>query len=497
MLLKRWEGQSNGKITTSKSVSYKREMTPLEIGIKFNNQEYNKIKRTMKDDLACALNKISGESLISKAKEEEVKNKYNFDIENSKTNIYLSKLICTRIEEDEYLQSRIGKNKTKKSVIELKKHLTKLKEELKLKQNLKKDSRFLSQSSNKITQINDQKLWIDDIAEKDLLDYISKLHELKSKIKSSKIFKPDNNAYIESFNIRRQKLVKEIDLKGIELNDTISELEPKLININSKISKTKEKFILKEERINNIENECQEVDHYYNKKTELIDTKLYKYLQKLGDTIKEKQCIKNEIEQIKSNILELKINSFKKDENNEVNKVHNYKLQDKLNTLLSLNSRLSESLHMKDRIVNWILQAKKASIVVQPNEASTDQFNKSIKILKHSLQETNNEKDFLNKDIDRLNLLLDYSSEHNNVQDLNYHSDSKLVNEQRAKNIAKLKDLINLKISLNFEIFSKHNEMKKLEAIIDPDFKQENNEIKSLIDKNSHQLKTIEVKEPK
>ena len=65
----------------------------------------------MKDDLASVINEVSKSPFISRSNVKATQNKVDFDVENSKTNIYLSKLICTRIEENEYIQSKAKSSK--------------------------------------------------------------------------------------------------------------------------------------------------------------------------------------------------------------------------------------------------------------------------------------------------------------------------------------------------------------------------------------------------
>ena len=148
---------------------------------------------------------------------------------------------------------------------------------------------------------------MDELSEQDLYSYISQLKELKAKILLSELYKPETSDYMPSFNKRHAGLVREIDLKGIDLNDTISKYEPTINLNNLKISKANESLRLKNDEINYIKHESYEVDHKCLNNSEVFNTNLERYLMKLTKIIKTKGALSSEIKLIDSDILQFKI----------------------------------------------------------------------------------------------------------------------------------------------------------------------------------------------
>ena len=281
------------KVVTIKSIFYQVKSNPITIGIQFNNQMYNQIKNSSKEEMKNGLK--SNETSLSKLSEKKKHNfrQSNFDIEGSDTNTFLSKLICARIEEEKFLKDKKGAEKNKLTVLDLKQKREDLKKELQSKKNsidnlkVKSDTLKSSFNSYKIERGPlDQKSKIEKLSENDLKEYIRRLKELKSGINDSKIVKPNSLEYIGPFEKRHDKLVSDIDNGGLKLNYKLSDLHPKLTTIDTKITKSVDNINKKIDKREDIKEEWRIIDKNITSIADIVDDKINRQLQELNTKIK-------------------------------------------------------------------------------------------------------------------------------------------------------------------------------------------------------------------
>lgn len=324
------------------------------------------------------------------------------------------------MEEEKYLKDKKASEINKVTANDLRKKITDLQQNIKLKknsvQNLKFKSTSLKDSFNSYKSERgalDQKDKIAALSEKDMKEYIKLLRVLKAGIKSSQTIRPESSEYKTAFDKRHEKLVSDIDSSGLKLNDKLSDLHSKLSATESKVSKSVASINQKIDKKERIKDECRVVDRNVSSLADTIDSKLGKQLQELAIIIKRKSMLKSDAKLIDSDIIEFKAslrNLEGEYDNIEILKYTNIVTKKKIRFLDYLKSRLDKSIHSRDKILRAINQTHKLSIPQFSIDGENPNKSKIMQTLLNSIQEYKNEERFLKSDIDRLHIELEENS---------------------------------------------------------------------------------------